>query len=427
MLRINNSKLLWQLTFEGAWPTAVAFLGGSRKLAAANQEGQIYVWDLPEEPPAFEPDKKNAERKAPNHWPARRLDGHTNGVTRLIAAADGQTLVSSSLDHSIRLWQPSGAASGTADAILDGDERKSRAKRERKDEILAAPGVTVETLASAHVLGGPASGKRELPDKDPSRGEQNDREADASRSPGGHEDWVLSLGMSSDGRRLISGDASARVIVWDLTERREIVRFSGHAWNWIVAAALSADGQTALVSEYRYKRDDFDIPAAALRLFDAASGNEKLDILKAMFPKLKPEENSYGSAQVWRKFIAHGLVAADFSPDGSLIALAQGGETDTGKVQLVETATGKLVREVSGHQYGATDVKFSADGKLVLSTGRDTTLRICQVEDGKEVAALGAPRGGQFKDWLSALAVSPDESTVAAADIAGLVHVWRLA
>src|SRR5262245_65948741 len=51
----------------------------------------------------------------------------------------------------------------------------------------------------------------------------------------------------------------------------------------------------------------------------------------------------------------------------------------------------------------------------------------CQVEDGKEFAALGSPRGGQFKDWLSALAISPDESTVAAADIAGMVNVWRLA
>jgi len=69
----------------------------------------------------------------------------------------------------------------------------------------------------------------------------------------------------------------------------------------------------------------------------------------------------------------------------------------------------------------------AADGKLLLSTGRDTTLRICQLEDGKEVAALGAPRGGQFKDWLSALAISPDQSTVAATDIAGVVHVWRLA
>jgi WD40 repeat protein len=395
-MNINNPKLLWQLTFEGAWPTAVAFLGSSRKLAAANQEGQIFVWDLPDEPPAFEPEKKNSERKAPNHWPARRLDGHTNGVTRLLATKDGQTLVSASLDHSLRLWQPQEAASGTADAILDGDERKNRAKREKKDELLAAPGVTVETLASAHTLAG-------------------------------HDDWVLSLGMSEGGRRLISGDVASRVIVWDLAERREVVRWSGRAWNWIVAAALSADGQSALVSEYRYKRDDFDIPAAALRTYDAATGNEKLDILKAMFPKLKPEETSYGSAQVWRKFMAQGLVAADISPDGSLAALAQGGETDTGKIQLVETASGKLVREVSGHQYGATDVKFSADGKLVLSTGRDTTLRICQVEDGKELAALGSPRGGQFKDWLSALAISPDESTVAAADIAGLVQVWRLA
>lgn len=396
-MNINNPKLLWQLTFEGAWPTAVAFLDSSRKLAAANQEGQILVWDLPEEPPAFEADKKS-ERKAPNCWPVRRLDGHTNGVTRLVAANGGQTLVSASLDHSLRIWHPQDAATGKAEAILDGDERKTRAKREKekKDEIVSAPGVPVETQLSAHVFQG-------------------------------HEDWVLALGISADGRRLISGDVASRVIVWDLAERREIVRWSGHAWNWIVAAALSAGGETALVSEYRYKRDDFDIPAAALRLYDAATGNEKLDILKAMFPKLKPEENSYGSAQVWRKFVAHGLIAADFSPGGALVALAQGGETDTGKVQLVETATGKLVREVAGHQYGVTDVKFSADGKYVLSTGRDTTLRICQVEDGKEVAALGSARGGQFKDWLSALAISPDQTTVAAADIAGLVHVWRLA
>ena len=73
-----------------------------------------------------------------------------------------------------------------------------------------------------------------------------------------------------------------------------------------------------------------------------------------------------------------------------------------------------------------TDVRFSTDGKYLLSTGRDTTLRICQVEDGKEVAALGSPRGGQFKDWLSAFAISPDQKFVAAADIAGLVHVWAL-
>ncbi|HEX5102199.1 MAG TPA: hypothetical protein VFV87_00200 [Pirellulaceae bacterium] len=393
-MNINNPKLLWQLNFEGPWPTGISFLGSGRRLAAANEGGLIYVWDLPETPPEFEP-PKNSERKAPDHVPVRWLQGHTNGVTRLVATLDGKTLVSASLDHTIRIWEPETAATGTADAILDIDQRKSKAKRERNDEILTAPGVTVETLTSAHTL-----------------------EA--------HEDWILSLGASTDCRRLISGDNSSRVIVWDLAERKEVARWPGHPWNWIVAAALSADGQTAVVSEYRYKRDDFDIPAAALRVYDTTTGEEKLDIVKTMFPKYKLDESSYGSAQVWRKFFAQGLICADISPDGTLVALGQGGETDTGKVQLIEIASGKLLREVSGHQYGITDCKFSADGKLMLSTGRDTTLRICQVEDGKEVAALGNPRGGQFKDWFNNLAISPDQKTVAATDIAGLVHVWAL-
>ena len=30
---------LWQLPFEGEWPTSVTFLGSNRRLAAANQEG----------------------------------------------------------------------------------------------------------------------------------------------------------------------------------------------------------------------------------------------------------------------------------------------------------------------------------------------------------------------------------------------------
>jgi hypothetical protein len=54
-------------------------------------------------------------------------------------------------------------------------------------------------------------------------------------------------------------------------------------------------------------------------------------------------------------------------------------------------------------------------------------VRVCRVADGKEVAVLGSPRGGQFKDWLSAIALSPDERLLAAADIAGLVHVWDVA
>jgi WD40 repeat protein len=389
----SPSKLLYQLTFEGSWPTAVAFLGSGRRLAAGNQLGQIFVWDLPETPPELD---KNAakERQAPSTWPVRRLDGHTNEITRLLVTPDGKQLVSSSLDHSVRVWPLDAAAAGKAEVILDPDARQREARRTGKKES-TAPGITVETQTESHVLEG-------------------------------HKDWVYALAMSGDGKRLLSGDAQSQVIVWDLAERKQVVKWSGHPWNWIVAASLSPDGQTALVSENRYKRDDFDIPTPGLKLWDATTGKEKLDVLKVQFPKLNPMDRTYGGAQGWRKFVANGLITTAMSSDGKVIAAGQGGETDTGKVHLHETETGKLLRDVSGHLNGVTDVLFSADGKHVLSAGRDTSVRICQVEDGKEVAVLGAPRGGQFKDWFSAVAVSPDQRTVAAADISGLVQVWQL-
>jgi WD40 repeat protein len=380
----TNPQHARQLLFEGAWPMAVTFVGSSRRVAAGNREGQIYVWDVPESP----------EQAGAQVWPARRLEGHTNGISRLAATPDGKLLVSASLDRTIRLWDMQAPASGTAEAVLDIQSRQAEAKRKGKQDLLEAPGVAVAVNTAAHVLEG-------------------------------HADWIQALALSPDGRRLLTGDDSAVAIAWDLAERKAISRWQGHPWNWIVAVAISADGETALVSEYRYKRDDFDIPAPALRLYHVADGSQKLDILKTHLPKLDATATSYGAAQAWRPFVGHGLVAAAFSPDGKLVALGQGGEIDTGKVHLMDAATGKLVRTISGHQYGVTDLLFTPDGQHLLSTGRDTTVRICQVEDGKELLKLGEPRGGQFKDWFSALALSPDQQAIAAADIAGKVHVWQ--
>jgi WD40 repeat protein len=382
-LQPGKASLIWELPFEGAWPTSVAFLGNQR-IAAGNQEGQLFLWDLPDKPAKGQPPPS----------PTRRLAGHENGITRLIGCGDGKTLLSASLDHSVRIWDTSGPTSGTEEVILDADTRAREAKRGRK-EAVKKPGVQVEVQTAHRVLAG-------------------------------HDDWIKSLGLSDDGRRVISGDDSAWVIVWDLASGKEVKRWRGLPWNWIVGAALSADGQTAAVSEFRYKRDDFDIPAAALRLWKVEEGTVQLDFLKEQFPKYKPNDTSYGAAQVWRKFVADGLLAPAFSPDGKLLAVGQGGETGVGKVHLLDTTTGKLVRSVSGHRYGVTDLLFSASGKHLLSVGRDTTVRICQVADGKEVAQVGKPRGGQFKDWLSALSLSPDQCWLAAADIAGKVAVWRL-
>ena len=137
--------------------------------------------------------------------------------------------------------------------MLDGDPRKEEAKKTRKDDALNQPGVNVSTFLAKKIL------------------EE-------------HPDWVHSLALSRDGQRAVSGDASANVIVWDLEAGKPLAKWKGHAWNWIVATAFAPNGESVLVSEFRYKRDDFDIPCAGFKLW-GVDGTEKLDILKTQFPK----------------------------------------------------------------------------------------------------------------------------------------------
>jgi len=394
-MEIGKPAHTWQLSFDGDWPTSVAFLGESRKLAAGSRDGRIFIWDLPETPP-----KSQEKDIPPDVAPVRQLIGHENGITHLIATDDGKTLISSSLDRTIRIWDVNAEATGKDEVILDKPARERRSRRKpaaEKKAILEAPGVSVETVGSQHTLEG-------------------------------HKDWIKALGISADGRRLISGDDGCRTIVWELQTRKQIASWHGHERVWVSSTALTPDGMTAFVGEFAGRRSSFDVPAAQARLWNADTGEMTSDLLKIWTPKVKDEDrvDSYGYGREWGKLLKRGLVCAQFSPDGTLLAVGQGGETDKGQVHLVNVESGKIERTVSGHQTGACDVRFSADGKLVLSSGRDTVVRVCQVTDGKEIATLGKARGGQFKDWFYGIAISPDEQSVAAADIAGLVQVWRL-
>lgn len=124
------------------------------------------------------------------------------------------------------------------------------------------------------------------------------------------------------------------------------------------------------------------------------------------------------------------ILAAVFSPDGKTLAVGQGGESDgmSGKVTLLDPATGAVRKELTpGHLNGLTDIAFHPDGKTLASCGRDTMVRIWDVQSGKLLKALGKDRGGQFKDWIHAVAYSPDGRWLAAADMAGMVHIYALA
>jgi WD40 repeat protein len=356
----EKASLAWTLPWQDDWVTAVTFVGPKRRVAAGNNLGQILLWDLPEKP------------SEPAPPPVRRLDGHTNVISRLLASPDGRWLISASYDHSVRLWDMEAAATGTAEVILDSRSRADAARRAGAKAPPPAPGVKVELQQAAKTLDG-------------------------------HTDWVMSLAMTPDGKMLVSGDEDSQVIVWDLPAQKELRRWKVNTW--VYALALSADGKQLLVSE-RLRRVFSTDARRAVKLWDPNTGQMIRDLTAAFTQEI-------GSAA--------------FSPDGKLLVLGQGGESDgQNKLFVLEAASGKKLREIPSHLNGVTDVAFTADGKYLLSSGRDTLVRVWDPSDGKKVAEIGKSRGGQFKDWIHAFALAADQRWLAAADMAGQVVVYSL-
>jgi WD40 repeat protein len=364
-INFDKAALVWTLPWDADWVTAVSFLGNTRKVAAGNNLGQILLWELPEK----------AGGPAPK--PTRRLDGHSNVVSRLVSTSDGRWLISSSYDHTIRCWDMQAEAKETGSVVLNERARYEAANRRSGPKPPEPVEVKVQTQQSARVLSG-------------------------------HGEWVTALALSRDEKLLLSGDDGGQVIVWDREAGKEVRRWKTPR-GWVYALALSPDSKQSVVTErvpliFDSGRHD------GVKLWDATTGQVQRDL--------------------GTDFKGMHLAAAAYSLDGKLLALARGGETSgaEGKVYLVDPATGKKVRELlPGHLNGATDLAFHPDGKHLFSCGRDTLVRIWDTTSGKLVKELGKSRGGQSKDWIHALSFSADGRWLAAADMVGAVQVWSLA
>lgn len=236
----------------------------------------------------------------------RTLPAHVGGVRALAYAPDGKTFVSGGQDGSLAFWD---TTTGKELRRLNGEPAHVGPVY---CLIFSADGKTLVSGGNDACLREP-DGKPRLRIAMPSQ--------------------VLSVGLSTDSKRLAITSADYRVRCWDTSTSKELWSGPGIYLPGGVLS-FSPDGKTLAVPG----------GTQTLRLYDVETGR-------------------WTNEQVGHSGQITGLT---FSPDGKILASSAGDQV----ICLWDLAEGKLLRRLE-YQGGGTPPVFSPDGKLVAVCGVD--------------------------------------------------------
>jgi WD40 repeat protein len=197
---------------------------------------------------------------------------------------------------------------------------------------------------------------------------------------------AFSLGPNWDGSRLVVSGTLKPCFppgLWDTKAGERLADIAGHT-KMVYNVASSRDGSMVATTSYD----------GSVRLFDAQTGAPR-----GAFP--------LGTERV---------SAVAFDPRGGELAVA----IESGKILLLDRASGKMRRTIEAHTTWIQDVEYSRDGARLLTVGRqDHTAHIWNVATG----ALELTLSGR-KDNLLQGSFSPDGRFVAAAGVDHVATIW---
>ncbi|MCC7205916.1 MAG: hypothetical protein IT323_01330, partial [Anaerolineae bacterium] len=402
---VRTGQALHRLEWHNAPVTACAFSPDGQIIASGAQDGLILVWDVN------------------TGGVINRLRGHAAAITGLAFRSPGnaqRTLLSSSLDGSIREWdtgqevqlhQGALILSPLGLAVLPGqsdilfytrfwvglyDPDRTVMKRLAYSPWGAVSAVAVSPDGRRLLIGhsGGALTLENLAVTDLVQHYQ----ADAP---------VIWTDLSPDGRFLLAGSMSGgAAIVWDLATGGEVWRLNG--LENIVTGGFSPDGKQMLIASSDWLAGTANVDYA---LVDAATGRT-LHTLVGHEYAYRSHVFDHDGGTLYTGSFAWGAGFADKEGQGELIAW--------------DVATGALVRrfDVSAAVPG---MALSPDGSLLMATAMTFgPMKLLDTATGKVIrefsdlrnmpgdeAAAGVPAGGYAVIW------GPDERTVIYGSVSG--------
>lgn len=199
-----------------------------------------------------------------------------------------------------------------------------------------------------------------------------------------HDNAVNAVAFSPNGRMLASAGGDGRIHMLDMVDSTGTLGFDGHS-NEITSLAF---GENTLASGGWDK---------TVRLWDVATRSQRAEI----------------ALDDWVRDLSA-------SPDRRTVAAA----CKDGTVRLIDFSSGATTRTISAHEGGADCAAFSPDGQLLVTGGRDHTIKLwdATADSDQPVASLTA----HGKPVLT-LAYHPAGSMFVSGSGDNTVRLWGIA
>ena len=446
--KVPEGELLATLELPDSTVLQAPFSPDGTLLAAAGSSGAIELWSVADALTAFAP--PGTDRTLPKDLHRTSLQGHDTHVFDLAFTPDGGILASSSGDRTVVLWDleratPRATLSGHMDDIWDvAFARNGRWLASVSDDGTlriwdVAKGQSVQTLTYSGPLESVAFSRdgttlaaggvdrvihlAALIQKGDGSPEWHPRARLA-----GHDQTVIALDFSADGKLLLSGSEDGTAKIWNLGEP-SLPKDLDYPFDRVLDLAVSRNG-------------------AAIAVLDQ---EERVTLWHR---DREPHSNLLSTLD------GGALMSFDFSPDERLFAAA----FRDGSVRSWRVADGRELPRPKGHPMSAFDVAFSPDSQTLASSAHDGIIKLWDVATGLEPTSLVGHQTQQVhmlrflsqrnylvsaclvgelivwdlsrqeivakyydpRNFIYGVACSPDERTIAIGHADGTIQLWDI-